>query len=463
MIIEVSNVLKVDLKDQFLLEVIINELTIDNPVYNKNKKYGVSLRGIPQCIKSLRYSPDGYYIFPRGYLERLCTLLTEYGIKFSIIDKRAINPFTKEYTHNISLRDYQIPALYNIVSTTNGVLEAPAGSGKTIIGICMILACKQKCLWIVHTKQLLFQFIDRLKDKTSITDDDIGLIYEGKWDYSKPITVGLIQTLRTDYTKLEEIGNNFGLVIVDEAHHVPSYTFTEVISRLNPYYMYGLTATPFRSDGLEPLLFKYVGDIKYKIERSNLQHSIITPKVLVKHLNTPNIPDEAPYHSIIKAIVTSEFRNNIIVSDVIREANLKNICIVVTERVSHANLLYLKLKQFNDKVGVITGKNSKKERTSVLDLLYNKQLDILVCTSPLLGEGFDYPPLNRLFLAQPSRDPNKCEQLVGRVQRTSPGKVDAIIFDYVDNHGLTKHQFKNYNNSNCRYNVYEKLGCTIEM
>lgn len=458
--IEICNVLNVDITNDLLLQIVIEELTYENPLYIEAQKANRSTRGITKILKNFTFL-NGHYQLPRGYLSRFLTISTELGIPFNIIDSRSVMPLVNTYEHNIILRDYQLKALKNISNCTEGLLEAPAGSGKTIIGIAALLMCNQKSIWITHTKQLLFQFVDRVKQFLKIPETDIGLIYNGKWDSDKPITAALVQTLRTDVKKLTDISNKFGTVIIDECHHCPSSTFTDVLTQLNPYYLFGLTATPVRRDGLEKIMFQTVGPIRHTISRKEVSDRVITPTIVTKHINTPNIPDSVSYQELLQVLTRNKYRNDIIVKDVIEQATLNNICIVVTERVEHAEIIYESVKKHWSKVGIMVGKKSDKLRAETLDQLHNNDITVLVCTSHLLGEGFDYAPLNRLFISLPFRNITRCEQLVGRVQRVSEKKIDAIIYDYVDNHGLTKHQYKNLGDLGCRYNVYKKLGCII--
>ena len=460
MIVEICNVLNVDITDEILLQIVLDDLTYDNPLYKEAVKAFRSTRGIQQVLKNFTYS-NGLYQLPRGYFSRLCAIAQELNIPIEFTDSRAVVPFDTQYNHSIQLRDYQMPALTALSKHSDGLLVAPAGSGKTIIGIATILMCGQRSLWITHTKQLLFQFVDRIQKFVEIPDNDIGLIYNGKWDVDKPITAALVQTLRTDTQKLQEISKNFGTIITDECHHQPSSTFTEVITQLNPYYLFGLTATPARRDGLETVLFQNLGPIRHTIPRAAVTDGVLTPIINTRYLDTPGIPEEVTYQKLLQTLTKSAFRNTIITRDVVSQAVTGNICIVVTERVSHAEILFAKIKKLWPKTGIMIGKNSDKLRDKTLDELHNGDITVLVCTSHLLGEGFDYAPLNRLFIGLPFRNIARCEQLVGRVQRISEGKIDAIIFDYVDNHGLTKHQYKNFGDSGCRYNVYRKLGCKI--
>lgn len=809
--VDLCNVLNVDITDDVLLQIILDELTYDNPLYKEAVNSFRSTRGIQPVIKNLTYS-NGLYQLPRGYFSRLESITTDLGIPLDITDSRAIAPLPASYSHNIHLREYQMPAIMALAQCTDGVLVAPAGSGKTIIGIATILMCGQRCLWVTHTKQLLFQFVDRIKKFVNIPESDIGLIYDGKWDTDKPITAALVQTLKTNLPKVSEISHNYGTVITDEClidgtkillldgtekiieeinnddvtnygkisykfcrstnktiklrtgvgelegtythilpviskeketigkdnkfksflssdvelksleninngdyllhmlssqhvqkstisiekarllaliacdghitknlsclqigvakdknwfskemlscknifydsnikfskckrgdliireyskeaikfvnnyvpegkksniitvpniikeasldaisnylqvvfdaegsvtnrisltmssseyikdiqfllkkfniigrmipikrnnylrieisgydtllffkkigfsikrkqkslenllkntrtfirtvsfknvlyrcmpviekkyfnttktvhdftteehffiangilssncHHQPSTTFTDVIARLKPYYLFGLTATPKRRDGLETVLYQNIGPIRYTIPRTAVASGILTPVVHAKHIDTQVLPNETSYQNLLKLLVKDNVRNNIIANDVVDQAAQGNICIVVTERVPHAEALFKKIQKKWPKTGIMVGKHSDKLRDTTLEALHSGAVTVLVCTSHLLGEGFDYAPLNRLFITLPIRNQTRVEQLVGRVQRISEGKIDAIIFDYVDNHGLTKHQYRNLGDKGCRYNVYRKLGCKV--
>ncbi len=462
MFINIQNMLHIPIMEDILIPVIAQELTCENPVYNEAIKAGRYTRGILPEIKNFSVDARGGFYIPRGYLGRLFNISNQLGVKLEINDLRSIVPLDQRYEHSIFLRDYQNAALGNMARHSEGLLVAPAGSGKTIIGISLILMCGQKVLWITHTKQLLHQFVDRVHQFVGIDKENIGLIYKGEWDVEKPVTAALVQTLVRDEEKLKEISNSFGLIIVDECHHCPSTTFTKVVNSLNPFYLYGLTATPKRRDNLQEIMFQNVGPIIYTIPREAVADGIITPTVHTKHIDTPKLTQDGTYQTLLKELVDSDFRNKIIVKDVIVEAKKGNICIVTTERVRHAELLFNRLKVLWPKTAIVIGKHKDEDRKIALNKLSCGEVTVLVCTSHLLGEGFDYAPLNRLFITLPFRNPARCEQLVGRVQRISPGKTDALIFDYVDNHGLTRNQFRNYGGKDCRYKVYETLGCIIK-
>lgn len=448
---------------QFFKDIVAPELTVDNPKFVEAVKAGRSTYNLLPEIKNFFVMPNGIILIPRGYKERLCYLLKKHKQSVEIQDERCLVPLDTTLEHKISLRPYQHKALTTLSKTAEGLLVAPAGSGKTVMGICLTLMSNQKTLWLTHTHNLATQYIERIKTFIpSLSEQDVGFIGGGKIQVGNITTVGLIQTLIRRPELLEELEDTFGLVIADEVHHAPATTFTKVMTSFNAYYIFGLTATPYRRDGLTNIMYQNIGPIRAKIPRSEVEASsgVIVPQVLPVCLNTKNI-DDTNYQSIITSLINNVPRNRRIVEDVINESNQGNICIVITDRRAHAEVLYELLKN-KVAAGIATGSYKKECRADTLKSLEKNEINVLVCTSQLLGEGFDYPPLNRLFLTLPFRDITKCEQLVGRIQRPYKHKKDALIYDYVDiTNGLLKHQFRNAGTKGCRYNVYKKLGCLI--
>lgn len=449
---------------EFIAKFVAPELTFVNPKYSEAVKAGRSTWGIAPEIKNISVDSNSVIHIPRGYKDRLLEIAAQEKETVILTDQRATFSATPPFAHSMELRKYQYDALQAVAQHSEGLLIGPAGSGKTIMGIALIVMSGQKALWITHTKYLADQFISRLNSFVKdLSNGDIGFISEGSWNVGDRVTVGLVQTLIRSEDKLREVSNDFGIIIVDEAHHVPASTFTTVVNNLNSYYLYGLTATPYRRDGLQNIMVQNLGPIRYEIDRKIVSQgkNVITPVVKVIKLQT-HLPLTKSYPDIVKALVLSKYRNDIIVQDIAEEASKGNICIAVTERVSHAESLYNSLKALNIKVGLAVGKLNNKERRLVLDDLEKGKITVLVCTSHLLGEGFDFPPLNRLFMCLPIRNQTRVEQLVGRVQRPSPNKIDAIIYDYVDEtSGICKNQYKSFNINGSRHSVYVKLGCKI--
>jgi superfamily II DNA or RNA helicase len=236
------------------------------------------------------------------------------------------------------------------------------------------------------------------------------------------------------------------------------------VSSLNPYYIYGLTATPYRRDKLEELMFQTIGPEIVRIPVSEVEDvgGIVMPKVLYRAVQSQPVHDNN-IQRILKDIVANKKRTSLIVGDVLREAAAGNYCIVVTDRKAHADILYEMISVGWEKTGIATGNYTKKQQTEVAERLNNKEITVLVCTFALLGEGFDVPFLNRAFVTMPFRAEGKVEQLVGRIQRSAPGKHDSVVYDYVDvNIGVVENQFYTKSNNDCRHGAYTRLGLDIE-
>ena len=449
----------------FIKDVVASELTIENPLFIEAEKAGRYTRNISPVIVNFWIDQLGNAHLPRGYKDRLVFLLTHYKLPYEIKDLRMWAASTFDYEPDIMLRPYQFDALQDLAKSSEGVLVSPAASGKTVMGLSLMVMSGQKTLWITHTKPLALQVLERIpRFLKGIKSADITRLSTGTWNVADQIYVGLVQTLKQDVNPLVHLYESYGLVIIDECHHLPAVTFTSVVSKLCPYYLYGLTATPKRRDGLEDLLYQGVGPIRHVVNRDHLkaEGSIITPRIKVVRLETLPLNGNS-FAELIAELSQNDKRTNIIVSDVVRESKNGHVCIITTDRKVHAEIIYEKLLKTGVKVGIATGNNKEKERVAAIKALEAGEITTLVCTTQLLGEGFDHAPLDRLFIGLPFRNLAKCEQLVGRVQRPSKGKKDAIIFDYVDiTNSLTMHQFKNFGTRGCRFNVYQSLGCVVE-
>lgn len=250
-------------------------------------------------------------------------------------------------------------------------------------------------------------------------------------------------------------------ILSSNCHHVPSTTFTKVISLLNPYFMYGLTATPYRRDKLESLLFQCLGPIGAVVDKKEVasHKGMIPPTIVYCGINHGPQVDIASIPIIFKEfIIDNDKRNTRIKNDVIREAKKGNFCIVASGRKAHCETLHRLISAEWPKTGIATGKYSKKHVDTQVAAFDNKEITVLVTTPELLGEGFDVDFLNRLFLATSFRTETRAEQLVGRIQRYHPDKKDSWVYDYVDeNIGVLQNQYFSRHGA-CRHSVYKRLG-----
>jgi len=448
-------------------ESIISNLTLPNPVYESNVKQGYSTWNVKPNLLNFSILPNGDLVVPRGFRPELIHRLNDNEIDFNVDDQRSKFDYESIDMSTITLRPYQEAALRQLVASgrTEGLLIAPAGSGKTVMGLSMIGIFGQPTLWLTHTGQLATQAIERITDFLPIPKKDIGRLGGGKWDVGEMITVGMVQTLVRRKDELYKMMDQFGLVILDEAHHCPARIFTEVISSFNPQYLFGLTATPYRRDKLEKLMFQVIGPEIVRIPQKDVkdQGGIMIPKVYYRTYNSAKVDGNNIHNIMKKHIIDNKDRNRMIVSDVLAEAHQGNFCIVVSDRRAHCETLHELIKLGWEKTGVATGKYSRKYVEEQVNRYLSGEITVLVTTFALLGEGFDISFLNRAFITTPFRAEAKAEQLVGRIQRVSDGKTDAIIYDYVDhNIGVVRNQFfTGKAHKPCRYNVYKRLGLEV--
>lgn len=460
--ITIRNKIQLENSPPNLNETLIQELKTPNPKFLEAKRLGYSTYGVDQYINNFSIDLHNNLLIPRGYRRRLLDLLKERNIQHTIKDERTLFPYVDVGSSEIKYRTYQSGAIIKLISEDEGMLVSPAGSGKTVMGLSLIPLLGQPALWITHTGPLASQ--TKAMAEKFLPSLKVGTIEEGKWDLGDVLTIGMVQTLIRDPKKLISIRDKFGVVLQDEAHRVAASTFLEVISQLNPYYLYGLTATPYRRDKLENIMFQTIGPLISRIPIKEVIESggIILPIVRYKTIHSKRIETNKIQSILKNYIVDNKERNRIIVSDILEEAVNNNFCIVVSDRREHCEILYNLISVGWEHTGIATGKYSKKYVQEQVDRFTNKEITVLVTTSQLLGEGFDVPFINRAFITMPFRAEGKAEQIVGRVQRTSPGKKEAIVYDYVDaDVGVLADQFYS-RTGDCRHKVYTRLGLTVE-
>lgn len=464
-----SNKILIEGVSKELKTFLINQFKIPNPKFWEAQKAGRCTFGIDKFIYNFSIINDTTILIPRGYRKQLLNLeLVKNEKVVEVVDKRTRFDKLEIDSSSIKYRKYQYDAVCSLfLNEEESVLVAPAGSGKTVIGLSLIPLFGQPTLWLTHTRPLAKQVFNRAQIfLPTLKDDDVGFIMGGKWEKGNILTIALVQTLIRNIKKLKEIRNSFGLVILDEVQHCPATTFTNVITELNPYYLYGLTATPYRKDKMETIMFQIMGPPNVLIPTSSVEAcgNIVKPKVKYRTITSKRIFAGNDYQKLMKqCIIDNKNRNHIIVGDVIAEAIMNNFCIVVSDRKAHCEILYNLIAAGWEKTGIATGDYKEGHIQEQIERLNNKEITVLVTTYSLLGEGFDVPFLNRAFITTPFRNKARTVQLIGRIQRSHPGKKDAIVFDYVDiNIGIFKDQFFSRSGNDSRYKTYESLGLLID-
>ena len=401
-------------------------------------------------------SDEGKYIvLPRGLREEILKKFDNAGISYKIEDKR-----TQGRELNISfkgeLRESQIPAVETMLENETGILHAATAFGKTVVCCDMIARRGISTLILVDRADLMNQWIKRLDEfldideelpeyqtKTGRTRKRKSLIgnLQGAHDTLTGIVdVAMIRSLKKKdgfHPMLKE----YAQVYFDECHHAASESAIEVLQEINAKYVYGVTATPKRGDGKEKINEFLLGPIRYRFtakdraEEQNIDHLVyprFTRTVKPHHLS------KTPYgNDAYELIRNNDIRDEQIIRDVADCVQAGRTPVVLTKYVDHAKKLSERLKTYADRLILLTGANGTKARRAQVEEL-NKVDDsdslILVGTGSLLGEGFDFPRLDTLFMATPVSGENVVEQYVGRLNRDYDGKENVIVYDYVDSH-----------------------------
>ena len=410
-------------------------LRFPNPKWLENARLGRWNRGTPNELRFFdKIRGDGLWI-PRGYIRQLIMLCRRYGVPYQIDDRRRSLPGVT-FNFNGRLKFFQKEAVRVMLAKEFGTLSAPTGSGKTIMALYIIARRKQPALIVVHTKDLAYQWVERIDEFLGIPAGDVGFIGGGKKVIGEKITVALVQSL---YKCTDEVVPRIGFLVVDECHRCPSRTFTEAVTDFDSHYMLGLSATPFRRDNLTQLIFWHLGDLHHKVDQRRLVESgdVLSAEVIIR--NT----DFKPYHDPVNAyskmmseLTSNDQRNHLIAADIALEAGSNpGICLVLSDRKKHCETLQALLRyRFKISCELLTGDLSIVQRQAVLDRLNQGDVKVLLATGQLIGEGFDRQDLSPLFLATPIKFSGRVIQYLGRVLRPAPGKRKARVYDYVDVH-----------------------------
>jgi len=451
--ITISNYILIPIKDtdrQFY-QFLRKNLVIHNPIFYDKKAKGFSTWDTPKMIYCLN-SKGGDYIIPRGFLKNIERYLFQNSIPFKMEDKSIKTP-NKTFKCRFKIYNYQKEALHEILKNNVGILEAPPGYGKTVIALATLPYRKQRTLVIVHTKELLAQWIQKIGDVLEIEKGDVGIIGGGKEKIGKKITVATYQSLVRKNLKI--IVDKIGYVIVDECHRVPANTFQKVVKEFKARYLLGLTATPFRKDKLQKLMFLYMGEIIHRIDPDKISSELkgVDSILEIRHTDFyPTFEKVKKYKKIIGALTEDENRNNLIARDIIGEYSLDKSILVLTGRKEHCSEISQRLGQ-KVKHSVLTGSLSQKIRREILRDFKDKKIRVLVATGQLIGEGIDLPFLDTLFLVFPTSSKTRLIQYIGRVQRKNKGKSISKVYDYYDQYvSVLNIMFQK------RKKIYEKLG-----
>lgn len=438
-----------------------DNLIMPNPEYAKKERMGLWLGRTPRQLQL--FSWHGHtLVLPFGVCRDVIEMLKKGTIECDFHQDDEIDYGDPD----IGLYDYQKKAVISMIASKYGILKAKPGSGKTQMGISLIMAHKRRALWLCHTADLLNQSRDRAL--RYIPKDLIGTITEGKVSIGEGVTFATVQTMSN--LDLLQYRHCWDVVIVDECHRVAASasTFTryeKVLNHLAARHKYGLTATPERSDGLIKATFALLGGITYEVPDEAVADRTMKVKICPANTATEltddclNTDGTINYVKLIEHIATDPERNKQIARKIMEEKN--HSCLILSERLAQLeeirNLLPYEMQEKSAFInGKMQSKKAKAEREQALEDMRTGKKQYLFASYSLAKEGLDVPCLDRLFLASPAKFSAIVTQSVGRIQRTAPGKETPVVIDFVDREiGFCERAYK----ERCR--SYRKIGAEI--
>jgi len=425
-----------------------------NPEFFKKQAMRMPTFNIPSVI-SCSEDVDGYLALPRGCEADIIDLLSDHNVTPTLIEKyhsgKPIN-----VTFNGMLRPEQQDAVSQLIRHDTGVLCATTAFGKTVVGANLIARKKVNTLILVHRQQLMLQWKERLSQFLLIQETlpepekkrgrkkQVGLIGQlggGKNHLSSIVDIAIMQSINNS-GEVKDCIRNYGMVIVDECHHVSAFSFEQILKKTPARHVYGLTATPYRRDGHHPVIFFHCGPIRYHVDAKKQAETRPFAHYLIPRftgfkasLNEDGSP--LKIQTIYAQIIEDDIRNQAIISDVIECHKKGRNSLVITGRIAHAQLLAKNLTRHIPDVILLTGGMGNKKTTAVLETIKKVPVSrhfVLVATGSFIGEGFDEARLDTLFLAMPISWKGTLQQYAGRLHRLHEGKKDVQIYDYVDIH-----------------------------
>lgn len=415
---------------QPLANRLIRLAAFQNPEFYKAQAMRLPVWNKPRIIGCAENYPK-HIALPRGCLEELQHLLTENGINCALQDERFDG--TKVKLKFIGqLRSDQKNALKIMLQHDTGVLCAPTAFGKTVAAVAILARRKVNTLILVHRTELLRQWQERLQMFLDLSKTELGTLGGGRKKLSGQIDIAVMQSLAKK-EDLSEVLDQYGQVIIDECHHLSAFSFEGILKQAKARYVIGLTATPIRRDGHQPIIFMQCGPIRHRA--SSAETAPTNLKIFPRAFHAPPMPADAKIQDVFRLLAADASRNQRITMDILAAYEEGRKILVLTERTDHLTLLHEGLDTRIQNCFVLHGRLTKKQRATVLSELESLgagEPRILLATGRLIGEGFDHPPLDTLFLALPISWKGTLQQYAGRLHREHSHKSDVQIYDYYE-------------------------------
>ena len=416
-----------------LINLIKRTAAFENPEFHKKQAMRMSTARTPRVVSCAEDLED-HVALPRGCVPDVTEIMRAHGIAFNLDDKRTVGTEIAAQFGG-TLTTGQQEAAEALLAHELGVLVAPPGVGKTVIGTYLVATRRRSTLILVHRTPLLDQWRSQLAMFLNIEPKLIGQIGAGKERITGNIDIAMIQTLarRND---VAELVAGYGHVIVDECHHVSAVSYERVVAATKARYVVGLTATPKRRDGHHPILEMQLGPVRFEIDAKSLaskrpfEHRLIARETTFRAAS-PDVKIQELY----ALLAHDEARNRMIVNDVIAALEEGRSPILLTERTDHLDYFAAELSRVARHVIVLKGGMGARATRDVfarMAAIPATTERVVLATGRYVGEGFDDPRLDTLFLTLPVSWQGTLIQYVGRLHRLHPGKRDVRVFDYVD-------------------------------
>ncbi|GHT93259.1 DEAD/DEAH box helicase [Betaproteobacteria bacterium] len=416
---------------QALANRLIRLAAFQNPEFYRAQAMRMSVWDKPRIIGCAENYPQ-HIALPRGCFDAVSELLADNDIRLDLRDERyAGEPITVDFVG--TLRPDQEAAVSAMLCHDAGVLCAPMAFGKTVTAAAIIARRSVNTLILVHRTELLKQWQERLAAFLGAGKGVIGVIGGGKVKPTGKIDIAVMQSLSRQ-GEVDPLVESYGQVIVDECHHIGAVSFDAILRRAKAKYVLGLTATPIRRDGQQPIIFMQCGPIRHTAAQpADAPHDLaVTPHLIESPIA---LPPNAGIQDVFRQLAQDPARTTAIANIIAVAFRQGRKVLALTERTEHIDSIRTALADKIPEPFVLHGRMSKKQRTTLiasLDALPPDVPRVLLATGKLVGEGFDHPPLDTLVLAMPVSWKGTLQQYAGRLHREHASKTDVRITDFVD-------------------------------
>jgi len=433
----VSNLVFIEKKDlpSAMVDRLVRVAAFQNPEFYRAQAMRLSTYGKPRVISCGEVFPE-HIGLPRGCVEEVTNLFKSHSVKVEIQDERSAGKKIDVFFHG-ELRADQKDAIARMLVHENGVLCAPTAFGKTVVAASMISTRAVNTLILVHRRQLMDQWRERLAAYFALPTNDIGQVGGGKDKRTGLIDVAVIQSLQHK-GEIEDSVADYGHVVVDECHHLSAVTFERVLRAVKAKYVLGLTATPTRKDGHHPIIYMQCGPIRFRLsarkaaETSPFQHKVF-PRLTGFIWSRPE--NETTIQDVYAALFSDQSRNDLIVHDLVQTLSAGRSPLVLTGRTDHLDYLAEQLRGICSHTFILRGGMGARQRKKLAESLAAVPPDeprVILATGSYLGEGFDDARLDTLLLVTPISWKGTLQQYVGRLHRLHENKTEVQVYDYAD-------------------------------